>query len=456
MTAVPPTPWPTATRAWLTVGVLLLAYTLAYVDRAILTILVEPIQRDLHINDTEVGLLHGFAFVIFYVGLGIPLGFFADRTRRMGLVTVSVVIWSLMTAACGLTRTFGQLFAARIGVGIGEAGLTPAAYSLIGDLFPPARRTSALGVYTLGIYLGGGLAILAGGLVVAMVGSRPTVMVPLLGPIRAWQSVFLIVGLPGLAVSLLVAAVPEPARRLLRGEAGAARPGADVGALVRRLRSQGSAYALLILGFAFLGTPFNVALLWARPYLSRRFGVSPAEGAYIVGFAMLVFATAGIVCGSLLSDRLTARGNPAGPVRTGMISGLMMLVPAALFPLAPSLPLAALDLAALLFTGAFAIGSAAAALQVITPNRMRATVSALYLLVVNLIGLTAGPVVTGALTDYVFRDKTAVGWSAAIVSVVCALAAIAAFAAVGRPFRSAAEALASETRALDDATPSPA
>ena len=206
-----------------------------------------------------------------------------------------------------------------------------------------------------------------------------------------------------------------------------------------RLPSHTRAYLLLIFGFALLGSPFNVALLWARPYLSRRFAATPAEGAYIVGLAMIVFATAGILVGSRLSDRITVRGDPTGPVRVGMISAVDLLVPALLFPLAPSLWLAAADLSALLFAGAFAIGCAPSALQAITPNRMRATVSALYLLVVNLVGLTAGPVATGALTDYVFQDKAAVGWSAAIVSVACALLAVVAFAAVDRPYRQALE-----------------
>ena len=206
--------WPKPAVAWYGVVVLLLAYTFAYVDRAILTVLVEPIQRDLHINDTQIALLHGFAFVIFYVTLGVPLGFVADRTNRKRLIVGSIAVWSLMTAACGLTSTFASLFAARIGVGIGEAGLSPASYSLISDQFPPSRRSSALGVYTLGIYFGSGLAILAGGLVVGLIGVQPTVTAPLIGVVKSWQLVFFVVGLPGLLVAALAATVREPVRRL--------------------------------------------------------------------------------------------------------------------------------------------------------------------------------------------------------------------------------------------------
>ena len=419
---------------------LLLAYTLSYMDRAILTILVEPIQADLHINDTQLGLLHGFAFVIFYVTLGIPLGYLADRTSRKRLVVASIALWSLMTAVCGLTRTFGQLFAARIGVGVGEAGLSPAGYSLIADYFPPNRRSAALGVYAAGIYLGSGLAIVAGGLIVGLVGGRPTVETPVLGAVRSWQLVFFCVGLPGLLVAALAATLREPARKLKESDptiGGFATQWRRSWAQIGRHRR---AYALLTVGFSFLGVPFNVASLWARPYLSRHFGVTPSRGAYLVGFTMLIFATAGIVTGSLLCDRLQSSGQNDATARVGLAAALLVLAPVIVFPMMPSLPLAVAALALMLFFGAFAFGAAPASLQLITPNRMRATISALYLVLVNLVGLTAGPLMTGALTDYVFHDKAAVGVSAAIVGAASAITAAAAFAASMRPFGAAVRA----------------
>jgi MFS family permease len=432
----PEAAWPHPATAWYAVGVLLLAYTLAYVDRTILTILVEPIQRDLHINDTQLGLLHGFAFVIFYVGLGVPLGRLADRASRTKLIVGSILTWSLMTMAGGLTRSFGQLFAARVGVGVGEAGLSPSAYSLVADYFPPHRRTTAMGVYALGIYFGSGLALLGGGLILALVGASPTVNLPLLGTMRAWQAVFIVVGLPGLLVGALAATIREPKRRLTPGEETGPGRG-DLVHLRRHFSRNWRAYILLTLGFAFLGVPYNVALLWARPYLSRHFGVSPADGAYLVGLAMLVFATAGILCGSAICDRLTSRGDAAAPIKVALAAAVLVIIPAAVLPMAPTLAGAVAALCAVLFFGAFAYGAAPTALQAITPNRMRATVSALYLLVVNLVGLAAGPVITGALTDYVFRDKGAVGVSAAIVGVVSGVVAATAFAFLARPFRQA-------------------
>ena len=431
------TRWPSQAAAWYAVGVLLIAYTFGFVDRAIMTILVEPIEADLHIKDTAIGLLHGLAFVIFYVTLGVPLGALADRGSRKTLICGSIALWSLMTALCGLAQSFSQLFLARVGVGVGEAGLSPATYSLIADYFPPERRAAPLGVYQVGIYLGAGLAILCGGLLIATIGRSPVLDAPLLGAIRSWQAVFLIVGLPGLLVAGLAATVREPPRR-------AAAPSGpwrvQFAATWAHLGANRRVYALHFVGFACLGTPFNVALLWARPYLSRHFGVSPAQGALYVGLAMLCFATSGIVAGSFAADRLQRLGRADATVRVGRFAAAALLPVAAAFPLMPNLQTCLADLAAVLFFGAFAIGAAPAALQLITPNRMRGVTSALYLLVVNVTAQAIGPVLAGFLTDYVFRDPAAVGWSVAASSEAAALGALAALTTLGAPFRRLASA----------------
>jgi MFS family permease len=433
--------WPRRSSAWYAAAVLLLAYTLSYVDRSVLTVLIEPIQADFHINDTEIGLLHGFAFVIFYVTLGIPLGLVADQTNRKWLIACSIAIWSAMTAACGLAGSFGQLFAARVGVGIGEAGLSPASYSMLGDYFPPERRSVALGFYTLGIFVGSGLAIFGGGALLALVGSRPFIGVPLLGDIRCWKLIFIVLGAPGLLVAVLAASVREPRRQLGPGAAVEDRTLAAACARCwRQIREQPSVYALHMTGFAFLGVPFNVVVLWARPYLTRHYGLPPAQAAYLVGIALVVFASAGITIGSNLSDRMQADGKTDAPIRVALAAALIICVPLVALLYMPGPRSAGAALAVILFFGASAFGAGPAALQLITPNRMRAAVSALYLLFANLVGLAAGPVLTGALTDYVFRDPSAVGRSAVIVGITSALIAAAAFGLLLRPFRAAVAA----------------
>jgi MFS family permease len=207
--------------AWYVVIVLMVIYTLSFIDRQILAFLVGPIRADLQISDTAIGLLGGFAFAIFYTLLGLPMGWLADRKSRRGLIAIGLVFWSLMTALCSLARSFGTLFAARIGVGVGEATLTPAAFSLIADYFPREKLARALSVYSMGILIGSGLAFIVGGAVVQAMNGMPALQVPVLGTMAPWRLTFLIVGLPGLAIALLLLTVREPVRRnVIRDTAG--------------------------------------------------------------------------------------------------------------------------------------------------------------------------------------------------------------------------------------------
>lgn len=431
-------PWPRPALAWYTAAVLFLAYTVAFIDRAILSILVEPMRRDLSINDTQVGLLAGFAFVIFYVGLGVPLGLVADRWNRKRLITISIVFWSAMTAACGLARTFGQLFVARIGVGVGEAGLSPASYSLIADLFPSNRRGAPLGLYNAAIYLGSGLAMIIGGAVVARVGHAAVLHVALIGPVRPWQIVFFVVALPGLLVALLMTTIREPARHT--DTVTDERP--SLGETFSHIRAQARLYLMHFLAFGFLAAPSSILFLWVRPYLTRRFGIAPADAGYWIGLLLIVCATTGMMLGSTLADALQSRGFRDGTIRVGLAASICLIGPLAILGALPTVHLALCDIGVMLFFGASAFGAAPAALQLVTPNRMRAVVSGLYLLTLNLVGATAAPAITGALTDYVFRNTAETGWSISIVGSVSAALSAIFFLLLRRPFLAALPARA--------------
>ena len=405
--------------AWYCLSVLVIAYIVSFIDRAILTTMIEPIQRDLQINDTSIALLHGFAFAVFYVTLGIPIGYLADRVNRTKLIAACIVVWSVMTMACGLARSFGHLFMARVGVGIGEAGLSPAAYSLISDYFPPERRSFALGIFQVGVFWGSGIAIAIGGAVVAFVGQSESTVVPILGEMRNWQIVFFVVGAPGLLVALLATTVREPSRDPNVRTIGAANWSgfrASVAAVWRRLRERPSLFSLHFIGFGLCGVTTHVCLLWARPYLTREFGLPPAEAAYAIGGALIVFSTAGIVIGSLIADRLVKGGTLDGTIRLGASAALLNVLPIAALPFTSSVPAAMAAIAAMLALSAAPFGAAGAALMLVTPARMRAQMSAVYLLAINLLSLAYAPTMTGILTDYFFQDKAALGWSMALVS----------------------------------------
>lgn len=182
--------------AWYVVGILTLAYVFSFIDRQILNMLVGPIRRDLNITDTQMSLLMGASFAIFYTLFGIPLGWLADTRSRRLIITVGVAFWSIMTASCGLTKRFWELAVMRMGVGVGEATLSPAAYSMIADYFPPQRRSTAMSVYSMGIYIGAGLAYILGGIVVGFASKQESFPLPVIGSVRSWQLVFFIVGLP--------------------------------------------------------------------------------------------------------------------------------------------------------------------------------------------------------------------------------------------------------------------
>ena len=203
-------PWPDRARAWYAVGVFAIALMFNFLDRQIMTLLVGPIKRDLSLSDTEISLLIGFAFVSFYVLMGIPISRLVDTYSRRLIIGVGVASWSVMTALCGLANNFWQLFAARVGVGVGESCNGPATYSMLSDLFPREKLPKAIAVLNFGFMFGSGLALIVGGTVIQMVMTRPDVTLPLVGTLRPWQLAFIIVGLPGLLVAALVATIGSP------------------------------------------------------------------------------------------------------------------------------------------------------------------------------------------------------------------------------------------------------
>ena len=200
---------PAARAAWYAAIVLMLCYALSYVDRVILGLLVPQIEADLEISDTLMGLLQGFSFALFYAVMGLPLGRIADRTNRRNLISICIAFWSFFTAACSFARSYASLFLARMGVGIGEAGLHPGSYSMLSDYFSKERLGAALSVYYMGQVLGSSLAFIIGGTVVQIVSRKPDVTLPVLGSIASWRLTFLIVGLPGLFAEMCSALLPE-------------------------------------------------------------------------------------------------------------------------------------------------------------------------------------------------------------------------------------------------------
>lgn len=405
---------PSLRYAWGVVGLLGLAYTFSFIDRQILSLMVGPIRQDLGLTDTGVSLLHGLAFVIFYTTMGYPLGRLADRAPRKWIISTGIAVWSLMTALCGLARNFIDLFLARVGVGVGEATLSPAAYSMISDYFPREKIGRAMGVYNMGVYLGSGLAFIVGGAVIEMAASSPPVDLPLFGETRPWQLAFFIVGLPGLLVALAVMLVREPARRNVQ------TPGRSFADGLRFIRGRARVYAPFICGTAcmsFIGYATN---MWLPSFFMRVHGLSTGEAGLYIGLVVLVGGMIGVFGGGWVADWLQARGRRDAFPLVIMGSALGVLVPSLLIPFMPTPLLAFLVyIPASIFTSA-PFAAAPAALQVITPNEMRGQVSAVYLMVTNIIGLGLGPTAVALVTDYLFADPQKVGYSVALITAMAA------------------------------------
>lgn len=420
---------PAGRYGWWVVAVLILAYTFSYVDRTILSLMVAPIRASLGISDVQLSLLHGLAFAVFYTFLGIPIGRLVDRRRRTTIIAAGVFVWSLMTAACGLAATFGQMFLARIGVGVGEAALSPAAYSLLADWFQGKALVRALSLFQSAIYVGGGLATMAGGALIALV---PAVSTPLTGPLEPWQLVFIIVGLPGLVVAALVMTLREPARR---GVVNGDMPSFPT--VLRAMRTEWRAYGGLIAGLCFASLMWNGVAAWAPTHFIRTFGWTAAEAGLRYGSVLLVCGTAGINFGGWLAGRLRERGTRDANVRLCLISALAALPFGVAAPLLPDAMASLAVLGVYLFAGAMPYGGAAAAFQEITPNRMRGQVSAIYLFALNLAGIGLGPTFVAAMSQGLFGGDAGISAAmAANVAISAPLSALMMMLTLG-PYRRA-------------------
>ena len=271
-----------------------------------MALMVGPIRRDLGISDTRMSLLMGLSFALFYSLLGLPIGRLADRTSRKWIITAGIAVWSLMTSLCGAARNFTQLFLARVGVGVGEAALSPPAYSLIADYFPRERLGTAIGVYSLGIYLGSGLALMLGGWVTGRIANAAGWALPLIGTLRPWQAVFVIVGLPGLVLALWVATLREPRRGAMGGATSASPLSLKV--VNQYVRTHRGAFLGHNLGFGFVAMVNYSWAYWVPTWLQRVHGWTPQHVGLIYGLWTATFGVAGVVFGGWLGDQLARRG----------------------------------------------------------------------------------------------------------------------------------------------------
>lgn len=420
-----PMPYPPSPYAWYVVTLLTLTYVFSFIDRQILSLLVGPIKADLGITDTQMSLLMGFSFAVFYTFFGIPLGRLADSRSRRGIIAVGLIFWSFASAGCGLARQYWQLLFMRMGVGVGEAALSPSAYSLITDYFPPRRLALAISLYGMGIYLGSGMAVFLGGYVVKFATAHPGFELPILGMVKPWQLVFFAVGLPGILFSLILFTIKEPMRRSLVGAGGVQRAYAPVpfSEVLRYIRQNWSCFACHNFGFGFLAFVSYACASWVPEYFRRVHGWTPGDTGIRYGTLVMICGSAGILFGGYLADRLTQRGHRDAKMRAGYYAAVAAIPLAVLFPLMPNPWVALAMLALSTFALAMPFGVAPAAMQEMMPASMRGQASAVYLFVVNLIGMGMGPTAVALFTDKVFMDESKIGLSLMAANSIGAITA---------------------------------
>ncbi|HEY7181734.1 MAG TPA: MFS transporter [Blastocatellia bacterium] len=421
--------------AWYVVIVLMLCYTLSFIDRQILSMLVGPIRRDFKISDTGVGLLQGLAFVTFYTFMGLPVGWLVDRYSRRTIIAVGVFFWSLMTALCAAAGNFWALFAARMGVGVGEATLGPAAMSMTADNFPKEKLGGALSVYAMGIFIGSGIALIVGGAVTQHVAEMPAVTIPVLGEIASWRLTFLIVGLPGLLVGLLIYTVREPLRRNLLRKSDGQSSRLSLRETLREFGMRWRSVAGICVALSAQAACNYAILAWAPEYFIRVHKWQRATTGLTLGMMLLTAGISGMYAGGRLCDHWIRKGIREAPLKVGVVGAVWAGV---FFGSAMSMPnlkwLLVLMVPAQFFL-ALPVGSSYASLQLIFPNQLRGQVSALMVFTISLGGQSLGPLLPAVFTDRLFRDGNMLGWSLAITVVLASAVSAALCRATYKPYR---------------------
>jgi MFS family permease len=427
---------PVSTRyAWYVVFALTTIYMLSYMDRQILSMLVGPMKRDLGISDTRVGLLQGLSFGLFYTFMGLPLGRLADTGNRRKLIAVGIVLWSIFTSACSIARNFWSLFLTRMGVGVGEATLSPAAYSLIADYFPRDRLGLAVSVYYMGVFFGTSASLLVTGMVIDAMAHTPIVTLPILGAMASWRLTFLFVGLPGLLFAPFVYTIREPLRRGLAQKAAGEGTQLTFGEALEEMGGRWKSLTGICVGAIFQAIPNYALISWTPAFLQRIHHWTPGQSGRGLAVLLLLFGCGGMYAGGRMSDHWQKKGVVEGPLRVGVICGIgaLIFLPAAFLVTDPAWTLALL--APGIFFLSLPMGTSAAALQRIFPNQVRGTVSALFLFCLNLGGLSIGPVMPGYLDDHLFHNDKMLGTSLAITIAVATLLTAIAFRATYKAYR---------------------
>lgn len=426
-------PYPSARVGWTAVAVLFTLYVLSLLDRNLMTLLIVAVQQDLGATDFQMSLLYGPAFAIFFAIGGLPFGAALDRYSRRKVIYAGVTMWSLATVLCGLSRSFTTLFIGRAGVGAGEAVLVPGAQSIVSDMFPRERLSLPLSIYGLGAKVGGGLSLVLGGFLTALIPIESVYDLGWLGAYKGWHLVFLVAGVPGLLLAFLIFIIPEPVRRKVPRQDGRSSR-----TFVEYLRYFWERRAFFLnhhfgQGFAVLVAAGVAA--WTPAFFQRVHAWSPSEVGHWLGLSILAGAVLGLPFHGWMSDHMFRKGVLDAPMRYLIIAWALAL-PFGAGAFLVRDPWAALSLLTVFFFFSSSCTSLPhAGMQLFLPSDLRGKAASVLLLVNGIGALTLGPLVVGALTDFVFQDSGKVGLSLCATVVAGVPLAMAIIALSLKPMR---------------------
>jgi MFS family permease len=421
-----PADYPPRGYAWTVVAILVATAVLSYTDRQVLSLLVDPIRADLGISDTQISLLLGTAFAVVYGIAGIPLGWLADRTSRRNLIFCGVIVWTIGTLVCGLSQSFGQLFAGRLVVGLGEAVLSPAAISLISDYFPPARRGTAVACFLSGIAMGIGAAILIGGGVLHFVQIGALAGTPLADQ-APWRMVLLLIGAPGLLWALVILAIREPVRR-------GADPTATASDSAPTSATGWTKVIPIYIVVAIASLVDNAVGAWAPTLLTREFHMDRAQVGMQLGLMLTAAFGGGVLIGGWLADKAGVSGGWSRKLRVCLVAGALIL------PVAASLNAGNANLVMLSVPAYFALSGIVtacgfSAILDVVPNRSRGLAMSISFFLNVAVGGAVGPTAVAMFSEQLFGGEAGLGPAIAITVALSYGTAIVALIASLSKFR---------------------
>ena len=404
------------TYGWYVAFILLIGFTFSFIDRQVLNLLVVPIQNDLNITDTQISALQGLAFVITYVGLCVPIGRIIDKTHRVSVMIIGLLVWSAATIACGFSKNYISMFIARMGIGAGESTVHPGSISILGDYFDSDKIASPMSIYLLGPYLGAGIAMIFGAQVLDWTSQMDSnFILPLVGEVAPWQLTFIAVGLPGILVACLFLTIREPKRRIQEIESQEAP---SFKKIAEYIKNNWQVYGAIIIGNSCLIILLYGLQSWVPTMLLRVYEWDLIQSGRVYGLIAMLAGSAGVLSGPFVL-KLMSKNNIDAPHFKLAIFGISMAsLSLVLLPFQANVNIALIFVTLASFFVTLPLAGTSSAMVIVSPNRIRGVITGIYVVVTSVFGLVLGPFLVASSTDFIFQDPNAVAKSLALVSVL--------------------------------------